>query len=169
MDLLLLTARLLHVVLGVFWAGALIFTAVFLLPSIRDAGPDGAKVAAGLMRRRFLDVLPPYPKAAIEFRHDSWMDVAVTDAMRERDVARCVTAIPTPDTIANTSWAYLRLHGGPDYSQYAPDENRALADVVAGGTADPVYAFFDNDTGGAAVNDATALKENLQALGAAVR
>jgi len=58
MDLLLLTARLIHIVLGVFWAGTLIFSAVFLLPSIRDAGPDGAKVAAGLMRRRFLDVIP---------------------------------------------------------------------------------------------------------------
>lgn len=58
MDLLLLAARLIHVVLGVFWAGTLIFSAVFLLPAIRDAGPEGAKVAAGLMRRRFLDVLP---------------------------------------------------------------------------------------------------------------
>jgi uncharacterized membrane protein len=58
MDLLLLAARLLHVVLGVFWAGTLIFSAVFLVPAIRDAGPDGAKVAAGLLRRRFLDVLP---------------------------------------------------------------------------------------------------------------
>jgi uncharacterized membrane protein len=58
MDLLLLTARLLHVLLGVFWTGTLIFSALFLLPAIRDAGPDGAKVAAGLLRRRFLDVLP---------------------------------------------------------------------------------------------------------------
>ena len=58
MDPMLLLVRLLHVGLGVFWAGALIFNALFLLPAIRDAGPDGAKVAAGLMRRRFLDVLP---------------------------------------------------------------------------------------------------------------
>jgi hypothetical protein len=55
---ILLIARLLHVVLGVFWAGTLIFNAVFLVPTIRDAGPEGAKVAAGLMRRRFFDVLP---------------------------------------------------------------------------------------------------------------
>jgi hypothetical protein len=58
MDLLFLLARLLHIGLGVFWAGSLIFNAVFLLPAIRDAGPEGVKVAAGLMRRRFLDVLP---------------------------------------------------------------------------------------------------------------
>lgn len=58
MDLLFLVARAVHVGLGVFWAGTLVFAAAFLLPSIRDAGPDGAKVAAGLMQRRFLDVIP---------------------------------------------------------------------------------------------------------------
>ena len=58
MGFLFLCARVLHVALGVFWAGTLIFNAAFLLPSIRDAGPDGAKVAAGLMRRRFLDIMP---------------------------------------------------------------------------------------------------------------
>lgn len=58
MDFTMLALRVLHVVLGVFWAGTLIFTAFFLLPSIREAGPDGAKVTAGLMRRRFLTVIP---------------------------------------------------------------------------------------------------------------
>jgi uncharacterized membrane protein len=55
---MLLLMRVLHIVLGAFWAGTMIFNAVFLFPAMRDAGPDGAKVAAGLMRRRFLDVLP---------------------------------------------------------------------------------------------------------------
>lgn len=58
MDLPFLLARVLHVALGVFWAGTLVFNAAFLLPSIRDAGPEGAKVAGGLMRRRFLDIMP---------------------------------------------------------------------------------------------------------------
>jgi hypothetical protein len=58
MDNMLLAARLVHIVLGIFWAGTLIFVALFLQPSMRDAGPDGAKVAAGLMRRRFFDVMP---------------------------------------------------------------------------------------------------------------
>lgn len=58
MDLLLLAMRPLHVVLGTFWVGTLVFNALFLQPAIRDAGPDGAKVAAALMRRRFLDVMP---------------------------------------------------------------------------------------------------------------
>ena len=55
---MLLIARLLHIVLGAFWVGALIFNAAFLFPAMRDAGPDAAKVGAGLMRRRLFDVLP---------------------------------------------------------------------------------------------------------------
>jgi len=63
--------RLLHVGLGAFWAGALIFTAYFLLPSVREAGPDGAKVMAGLMRRRFLTVMPVV--AAITILSGLWL------------------------------------------------------------------------------------------------
>jgi hypothetical protein len=58
MDVTLLVMRLLHIVLGAFWAGTLIFNALYLQPSLRDAGPEGAKVVAGLMKRRFLDVMP---------------------------------------------------------------------------------------------------------------
>jgi uncharacterized membrane protein len=55
---LLLVARLVHVLLGVFWAGTLIFTAFFLVPAIAEAGPDGARVMAGVQRRRFMGVMP---------------------------------------------------------------------------------------------------------------
>lgn len=53
-----LITRLIHVIMGVFWAGTMVFNAAFLLPAMREAGPEGAKVAAGLMRRRFLDIMP---------------------------------------------------------------------------------------------------------------
>jgi hypothetical protein len=53
-----LVMRLLHVGLGAFWAGALIFTAFFLFPAMRDAGPDGAKVGAELLRRNFVNIMP---------------------------------------------------------------------------------------------------------------
>ena len=58
MDILLLLGRLLHIGLGAFWAGTLIFNAVFLLPALADVGPDAAKVAAALQRRRFMTVMP---------------------------------------------------------------------------------------------------------------
>jgi uncharacterized membrane protein len=50
--------RLLHVGLGVFWAGTVFFTTFLLMPAMKDAGPDGAKVMAALQRRGMLVVLP---------------------------------------------------------------------------------------------------------------
>jgi hypothetical protein len=58
MDLLLILARVLHVGLGAFWAGVVLYNAVFLGPAMRDAGPDGMKVGAALMRRRLMVVMP---------------------------------------------------------------------------------------------------------------
>jgi uncharacterized membrane protein len=55
---LLLVARLLHVMLGVFWAGTMVFNTIFLGPAMAEAGPDGAKVMAEIIRRRFMDVMP---------------------------------------------------------------------------------------------------------------
>jgi uncharacterized membrane protein len=53
-----LVVRLLHVVLGAIWVGTVTFSAFFLMPAMQEAGPDAAKVMAGLQRRRFMDVLP---------------------------------------------------------------------------------------------------------------
>ena len=58
MSLGFVIVRVLHILLGAFWAGTLIFNALFLAPALGEAGPDGAKVMAGVQRRRFMDVLP---------------------------------------------------------------------------------------------------------------
>lgn len=58
MDPLLILLRVVHVVGGVFWAGALLFVVHFLEPAVRDAGPDGAKVMQALRKRRYLEVVP---------------------------------------------------------------------------------------------------------------
>lgn len=58
MDVTLIVARIFHIGLGVFWAGALIFNAAFLLPAFRDSAPESGKVVAALIRRRFLDITP---------------------------------------------------------------------------------------------------------------
>ena len=71
MNLLVVTLRLFHIVLGMFWAGTLVFFAAFLVPSVRDVGPDGAKVMAALQRRRFLDVIPAV--AALTILSGLWL------------------------------------------------------------------------------------------------
>jgi uncharacterized membrane protein len=58
MSALFLLMRLLHVVLGVFWVGTLIFVATLLMPSVRDTGPDGGKVMFALMKRGYMSVIP---------------------------------------------------------------------------------------------------------------
>jgi uncharacterized membrane protein len=57
-DPLVLLLRLLHVGLGVFWAGSVLFTTIFLMPAVTELGPDGGKLMAALQRRRMLEVLP---------------------------------------------------------------------------------------------------------------
>ena len=58
MDPALILLRVVHVVGGVFWAGAILFVVHFLEPAVRDAGPDGAKVMQALRKRRYLEVIP---------------------------------------------------------------------------------------------------------------
>jgi hypothetical protein len=58
MDPLLITLRLVHIVLGVVWVGMVVFTSVFLMPAVQDAGPEGGKVMAALQRRGVMTVMP---------------------------------------------------------------------------------------------------------------
>ena len=58
MDPLLVMLRLLHVGLGVFWAGTIFFIVLYLEPSVRAAGPAGGAVMQGLQERRLMTVLP---------------------------------------------------------------------------------------------------------------
>lgn len=55
---MILVLRLVHILSGVFWVGTMMFNSAFLFPALKEAGPDGAKVAAGLAKRRFMIVMP---------------------------------------------------------------------------------------------------------------
>ena len=96
--------------------------------------------------KSFLDLLPAHPPASIEFRHDSWYDPALYQALRDHDVALVVADSPKHRTPLETtaSWAYLRLHGGEDEASYGGEalEEWAgrIADLARG--ADPIYVFF---------------------------
>lgn len=58
MDWALVILRFLHVVLGAYWAGVIGFTALYLEPSVRAAGPAGGQVMGQLVARGHLTVLP---------------------------------------------------------------------------------------------------------------
>jgi len=57
MDVELIVLRLLHVAVGAFWVGSVLFVAIFLGPSVRAAGPAGGEVMRRLMERRFAQVI----------------------------------------------------------------------------------------------------------------
>jgi len=48
-PLVLYALRLVHIVLGVFWVGAVLFVAFLLVPSLRAAGPAGGAVMQQLV------------------------------------------------------------------------------------------------------------------------
>ncbi|MGQ0648530.1 MAG: hypothetical protein ACT4P7_13275 [Gemmatimonadaceae bacterium] len=57
MDVTVVAARLVHVGLGVFWGGAVLFSAFFLDPAARSAGPAGGQVMAALGQRRWVETI----------------------------------------------------------------------------------------------------------------
>jgi uncharacterized protein YecE (DUF72 family) len=64
--------------------------------------------------RDFLALLPAAPPVAFEFRHESWFDEEVYDALREKGVALC--AADTDESgdqgapiVPTAAWGYLRL------------------------------------------------------------
>lgn len=58
MDPVMVLLRLLHIVLGVYWAGTIIFSALYLEPGVRAVGPPGGQVMAQLVKRGHLNVMP---------------------------------------------------------------------------------------------------------------
>lgn len=58
MDGTLIFLRILHVVCGAFWVGAVFATVLFIARAVADAGPAGGQVMAALIKRRYFDWLP---------------------------------------------------------------------------------------------------------------
>jgi uncharacterized protein YecE (DUF72 family) len=62
--------------------------------------------------REFLELLPRGWRSSFEFRHESWFDDAVYEALRAKDAALCIADhddLQTP-VLRTASWSYARLH-----------------------------------------------------------
>jgi uncharacterized protein YecE (DUF72 family) len=59
----------------------------------------------------FLDLVPGNARAAMEFRHPSWFDEDVFNALRSRGAALCIAHGEELDTppVSTADWGYLRL------------------------------------------------------------
>ena len=107
----------------------------------------------------FLHSLPAKTPAAFEFRHESWNDAAVHQALRERDMS--VVCADTEEStgdepiVRTASWGYLRLRR-PDYQ----DADLARwAERVAGAGWERAYVFFKHEDEGAGPRLAARFRE----------
>jgi uncharacterized protein YecE (DUF72 family) len=108
---------------------------------------------------------PSAVRVAVEPRHRSWW-TSRTRSVLERHGAALVWADrlgrPVTPLWRTADWGYLRLHEGrarprPRYGRAALS---SWLDRIAGAFAperEPVYVYFNNDPGGAAIRDAVAL------------
>lgn len=95
--------------------------------------------------RVFLDLLPTDRRFVVEFRHASWFEDEVFEALRERNVAMCVgeqEEFKCP-VVSTASWGYLRLH------RFDYDESmlREWAQCVAAQPWTDAYVYFKHDEG----------------------
>jgi len=93
--------------------------------------------------RGFIGLLPSDRRYVFEFRHESWFDDEVYDAMRERDIAMCVAEqddFKCP-VVATASWGYLRLHK----LEYQSSELVEWAKCVTSQQWSDAYVFFKHD------------------------
>jgi uncharacterized protein YecE (DUF72 family) len=137
---------------------------LFQLPPNLAADPDRLG--------SFLRLLPNGMRAAFEFRHRSWEIGEVYEALDRAGCALVLADRPgvrVPDVVTG-GWSYVRFHQGRRASPGYPREKlRRWADRLAATGAGETWAFFNNDTGGAALRDAVVLSDLLAARGARVR
>ncbi|GIU96918.1 MAG: histidine kinase [Actinomycetota bacterium] len=121
--------------------------------------PPRFRVDLGLLRE-LLAVLPRPMQAAFEFRDPSWATDPVLEALDRAGAAWVLADHAGAPVTAHVTggWSYLRFHRGrPDRFDYAPAVLRRWAGTIVDLPVREVYAYFNNDPGGAAVRDAERL------------
>jgi uncharacterized protein YecE (DUF72 family) len=90
--------------------------------------------------RDFLDQLPSDKRFAFEFRHTSWQDDEVYEALRSRAIMFCVTDTDEGDTpfVVTADCGYVRLRR----THYDDSELRAWAASIAAKALVRTYVYF---------------------------
>jgi uncharacterized protein YecE (DUF72 family) len=108
----------------------------------------------------FVGFLPPQPRAAMEFRHASWVEAR--DLLLEHGIAWCVAETdekdPGPDDLSWAPFGYLRLRK----TDYTEDEMVAWAARMRSAleAGSDIYCYFKHEDQGAS----TQMAEHLRAL-----
>ncbi len=88
----------------------------------------------------FLGLLPSDKRFAFEFRHPSWHDDEVYEALRGRDAMFCITDTDEGETpfVATSDCAYIRLRR----TRYDEGELRVWVERIATKRLARVYVYF---------------------------
>lgn len=115
----------------------------------------------------FAGALPGSWRHAFEFRHESWFCPKVYDILERADAALCIGDHPEwpQDVVLTTGWTYLRFHLGEDDGRYSPGQLEGWAERIQGLVAEgaDIYAYFNNDAWGYALENARELRALLDA------
>ncbi len=97
--------------------------------------------------RDFLALLPKERRAAFEFRHASWFDDEVYDALRAHRAALCIADTDDEEKVpfvATAPWGYLRLRG----QNYGDKDLARWAKQIQDQPWDQSFIFFKHEEEG---------------------
>jgi uncharacterized protein YecE (DUF72 family) len=115
----------------------------------------------------FIASIPMRDRAVFEFRHASWYERDTFDLLNRYNVALCVHDMgdKAPPRVVTGDMVYVRFHGtnGRYQGNYPDPMLQDWAGWIKGqiGAARAIYAYFNNDLGGHALNNARTLRRIL--------
>jgi uncharacterized protein YecE (DUF72 family) len=114
--------------------------------------------------QRILDNVPRGKSHVIEFRHLSWWNPIVSDALTKAKITFCNIDFPGLDSniVTTTSLFYFRFHGNPELfkSAYSLKTLRAYAKQIRE-NGDQQYIYFNNTFYDAAYTNAKQLRDMI--------
>ena len=141
-------------------------------PVLLQLPPDLQVDLEGLDRT--LAAFPPGVRRAVEPRHESWWTDDVRRLLERHDAALCWA--DRKGAIAplwrTADWGYLRFHEGQHepWPFYTRDELAWWSDTIAATFPDTsdVFAYFNNDPGAAAIDNAITFADCVRGEGRSV-
>ena len=117
----------------------------------------------------FLAVAPPGRRWAVEVREPSWLHDEVFEVLARHGAALCIHDLLVDHPwVLTTDWTYVRFHGPwaverPYQGRYGEERLGPVAERLDTWMAEgrDVYAYFNNDDSGFAVQDARWLSARL--------
>lgn len=122
--------------------------------------PPNLKIDLDLLAD-FIKLLPKKPPTAFEFRHESWYESEMFELLGRHGAAFCIHDMPGKESPRQVTGKriYIRFHGPTGNYSTAELEKWAGWLKQQAKTARAIYAYFNNDVGGYAIDNARKLRE----------